>query len=223
MTRQILQTFLIAICISLLTACATQAQKQAQNLVNQLKYAQTEALTCTATIEKSDVYKRADQFLIMKPNDPDAIKKMTIDRFATDSEKDDLLQVHSLASVCRKQMLENLEKAHPDYAALMASFAAQNDEILVHIMKSEITLGKANEAKNKLFPEVEIEWNAVSKNITQQLDNAHQYELQSRQRAAAAMQQWSYQQQVINSLNRPPAPVMTNCQQFGNSINCQSY
>jgi hypothetical protein len=34
-----------------------------------------------------------------------------------------------------------------------------------------------------------VSWNAVTRNISRQLDSTHQRELQSRQRAAAAMQQ----------------------------------
>lgn len=225
MSKQIRQMFSAAFFILLLTACATQAQKQAQNLVNQVNYAKTEAEKCISQVQKKDVYTRVDQFLILSPNDPHAIEKMTIDRFATEGEKNDLLQLHSLLFVCRKEYLENLTKAHPDFAAVVANALAQSDENIVHIMKNEMTLGRANEEKNKILSAAQNKWNSVAANITQQLNSAHLSELQNRQRAAAAMQQWSYQQQLLNSLNRPVihAPVTTNCHQFGNTINCQSY
>jgi hypothetical protein len=47
---------------------------------------------------------------------------------------------------------------------------------------------------------------------------AQQAELQRRAAAASALQQWSYQQQVLNSLNRP---TTTNCSVTGGFINCQ--
>ena len=225
MSTQIRQMLSEAICILLLTACATQAQKQLQNMTSQLNYTTAEAEKCIAQIKKEDVYLRANQFAILDLNDPDAVIKMTIDRFATESEKNDLLQLHSLITVCRKQILENLAKVHPDFTALMAKAFAEGDENLVHIMKNDMTLGEANEVTNKRLSDFQSEWNSVAKNIAQQLNSAHLSELQDRQRAAAAMQQWSYQQQLINSLNRPVInkPVMTNCQQFGNTVNCQSY
>jgi hypothetical protein len=49
---------------------------------------------------------------------------------------------------------------------------------------------------------------------------AQQAELQQRAAAAMALQQWSYQQQVLNSLNRPTS---TNCSVTSGYINCQSH
>jgi hypothetical protein len=48
----------------------------------------------------------------------------------------------------------------------------------------------------------------------------NQEELAQRQAAAAALLQWSQQQQVINAINRP---VVTNCNRFGATVNCTSY
>ena len=196
-------------------------------MVTQLNYTNAEAQKCFSEIEKEDVYLRANQIFILAPNDPDAVNKMTLDRFATESEKNDLLHLHSLSSVCRKTYLENLAKVHPDFTALVAKQYAERDETLVYIMKNAMTIGEANEVTNKRLSNLQSEWNSVATNIIQQLDSAHQSELQNRQRAAAAMQQWNYQQQqllqnqqLINSVNRP---IMTNCSYIGNNINCLSH
>ena len=227
MGAKIFQMLYVAAFTLLVAACATQAQKQAQIITSQLNYTNAEAEKCIAQIKKEDVYLRVNQFAILDLNDPDAVIKMTIDRFATESEKNDLLQLHSLITGCRKQILENLAKVHPDFTALMAKKFAEADENLVYIMKNDMTLGEANEVTNKRLSDLQSEWNSVAKNIAQQLESANQSELLNRQRAAAAMQQWSYQQQLllqnqqlINSVNRP---IMTNCNYIGNSINCLSH
>ena len=53
MSKQILEMFSAAIYILLVTACATQAQKQTQNLVNQVNYAKTEAEKCISQVVDS--------------------------------------------------------------------------------------------------------------------------------------------------------------------------
>lgn len=54
--------------------------------------------------------------------------------------------------------------------------------------------------------------------------NAHNNELASRERAAAALQNFSTQQRqnqlLYNNLNRPRT---TNCNMIGNYVNCTSY
>jgi hypothetical protein len=210
----------------MLTGCATQAQKQHQQMQTQLQYTLSENKRCQAEMKKEEAHQRVEATLISGENDPNAIKKMLINRVATQAEKEDLMVVYDRLAVCRKNTLNNLGSVHPDFVALLARWYSENDETLVMILKEEVTIGAANEVLNKRFAKRNDEWNAVANGIYQQLQTSYQIEMANRQRAAAAMQQWNYQQQLqqnqqlINSLNRP---TTTNCYQVGNNINCTNY
>ena len=210
---------LSAICI-FVSACATQAQQQYKAMEAQLSHTIEGSKKCGADLQNEDAYQRSAQIFILGANDPDAVKKMTIERFATQSEKNDLMHLTSLQSSCRKMNLDNIGNVHSDFVTLLAGWYAENDEIIVNIVRDNMTIADANEVLNKRFSRRQHEWNSVASNVTKQLQGAHQSEMQERQRAAAALQQWNYQQQMINSLNRP---TTTNCHQFGNNINCTSY
>ena len=67
----------------------------------------------------------------------------------------------------------------------------------------------------------------AAQQIDGQLQNQHAHEVQQRQRAAAALQQWSYQQQVLANqraaVNAMNAPKTINCQYVGNTAQCQQF
>jgi hypothetical protein len=58
---------------------------------------------------------------------------------------------------------------------------------------------------------------AEDRRVVSELKQDHQAELAQRQRAAEAMAAWAQTQEMINAANRP---VITNCNAFGNSVNC---
>ena len=217
---------LIAVLLSL-TGCATQAQKQSKTMETQWEHAASEQKLCKAELERSDAHQRIKDILILKPNDPNAVTKMTIERYATKQEKENLLAWNQHKSTCNKQFIENLGDVHLEFAMLAAKWSAEDDALLVHILKDKLTLGGANEVRHTRFSERNAQGLEVGKRVDQQFQNAHQSEMQRRQEAAATMQQWSYQQQLLEQnrklLNSANSPTTTNCRSLGNTINCTSY
>jgi hypothetical protein len=55
---------------------------------------------------------------------------------------------------------------------------------------------------------------------TENLQQAHNMEVQQRQAAVAAYQNWASRQQLIESMNRSRT---TNCRYIGNSIHCTTF
>ena len=227
MGTRIFHMLYVAAFTLLVAACATQSQKQVQIMRSQIDYFATESEKCNSPIEQTDIYRRANQIMILPVDDPDAFHKMTIDRFATQSEKDDLLQLHSMVSVCRKQNIENAGKIYPSLVGVVAHLYAENDAALARLMNDAITIGEANVLTNNARADFDTESYSAFRDINQELSSAHQSELQDRQRAAAFLQQWSFQQQLlmqnqqlINSVNKP---TVTNCNYIGNTFSCRSH
>lgn len=210
-----------------LTGCAIHGQKQARHIEGQLKYAISQNELCQAWLEQSDVYQRLETILILSEDDSHPAKKLLIERNAAESEKDDLVRLNNLAAVCRKNNLEYFGRVHDDFVALLATWYAENDELILDLLKDEITIGKANEIANQRIAERKTQSDSAGTRITQQLETSQQAEMADRERAVAAMRQWNHQQQLIwqnqqmsNSINKP---TITDCNYIGNSVNCTTY
>lgn len=210
-----------------LAGCATQAQIQYQHMLTQSQNTQEAFTACQKGVQSTEIWARLNRVFIIEANDPNAIRKMGIDRNATEQEKADLLEYRTSMQPCRQRALEGFSKVHQLYVSMLASWFAENDEHLLKLVKDEITVGEANRISEKRRGQRVKEATGIDSQIVQQLQAAHQYEVQNRAAAAAALQQWSFQQQLlqqnqqlINSLQRP---AMTNCQFTGNQMHCTTY
>ncbi len=207
--------------------CATQAQRQFQQMQEQGVATFRIVSACKAQVDATDVGRRIKQIFIVDENDPLAIEKMLINRISSESENKDIIDYRTMFQPCRTQAIEGFGKVHPLFVNLFAKWYSENDEMLLKIIKGEITVGDANAFTNKVSPLRTQAFTEADKEITQNLQNSHNFELQQRAAAAAALQQWSYQQQllqqnqrIMNSLNRP---TFSNCQLIGNNVSCTSY
>ncbi len=124
-------------------------------------------------------------------------------------------------------MIEGIGKVHPVFVSLLAKWEAENAEMLLKVIKNQMTIGEWNTAHNRMLATRNREWAHIETQIVQQLETAHAYEIQQREAAASALQQWAYQQQllqqnqqVINSLNRP---TFVNCQYDGDFVQCTGF
>jgi len=207
--------------------CAPHAQKQVRHIETQLKHAISQNEHCQAWLKQSDVYERLEKIFILNEDDSDKARKLLVERNAVESEKQDLVRLNNLAAVCRKNNLQNFGRVHPDFVALLAQWYAQDDELMLELLKDEISIGKANEIGANRMAERKTQSKDAGARISQQLETSHQAEPADRQRAAAAMRQWNYQQTLIwetqQMSNSTSIPTVTNCEYLGNSIRCTSF
>jgi hypothetical protein len=125
--------------------CTIHSRKDLQDIETQLKHAISENETCLAWLKESDVYHRLDRTFILHGDDSYAATKTVIERNASDNEKMDLLRLNNLAAVCRKHNLENFGQVHPDFIALLAKWYAEDDALLVELLRDRLTIGHANQ------------------------------------------------------------------------------
>ena len=91
-------------------------------------------------------------------------------------------------------------------------------------MRNEIDIGRFNEflhdAYTKFYKDIETTHYEIAENLNQ----AHQYEMQKRMVAAQMMQNWGYQMQVLNQqqqmINAVNRPLTTNCRYIGQIWSC---
>jgi len=206
------------------TGCATQDQSPYQKLRIQAQQSVATYDACNERLDKSDLFKRLDQTLIFAPNDARSIQKMAIKRNATDREKKDILEYRSINVACKKAILEEMGQAHPIFVNLLATWFAESDERTLKLINDEITLGEANQFVAKLIPRRMQRWRAADYQIWQDLQSADHYASRGRATAAAALQRWSYQQQLLNQnqqmISAINSPSIANCRFIGNTVNC---
>ena len=207
--------------------CTPQAQREVQHIETELKYATTENASCQAWLKQTDVYQHLNKSFILQENDSEAANKVLIERYPYDSEKAELLRLNNLAAGCRKNNLENFGQIHPEFVALLAKWYAEDDALLVELLRDRLTIGHANEIVSTRLAARRSESKAVGATITQQLETSYQSGMADRRRAATALQQWNQQQQLVLQQQKRISPGditrLTTCIYQGDRISCTTY
>ena len=145
----------------------------------------------------------------------------------TKAEIADLYKLHGEIQECRKIALDGVSAMHPLYLATLVEYFSDGDRLWADAASGKLTWGKFNEARQALTTQYRAKLTEADARVRGELQEQHQFELEQRQRAAAAMQQWAYQQQqlyqqqqMVDAVNRPR---MINCNYSGNTAQCSSF
>jgi hypothetical protein len=159
-------------------------------------------------------------FISAFPPPPVSLAHLADTTIPSEQDRQDVIAYHAATLPCRTQMLDGYRQVAPALATITREYFDILDVIYLRLAEGGTSYGEANRAKTELDSLYERAWQETIAAIDRDLALAQQAELQQRAATAMALQQWSYQQQVLNSLNRP---TTTNCSMAGGLINCQSY
>jgi hypothetical protein len=165
----------------------------------------------------------------MAPRPDDASLQMLTDQHKPTKREIALLyQLHGDIQQCRSVVLAKMANVHPLFVQIEVEAFAESDKIWAEFTRGNTTWGDFNQRRKALSAQRSGRFVAADAQIASNLENQHQNELAHRQRAAAAMQQWSYQQQqlanqraLIDAVNAPRSTTI-NCNYYGNSAQCRS-
>jgi hypothetical protein len=200
-----------------ISACATQAQRQAEAIATGIQESHEGASNCIEDANSSFAHTNLYQRF---PPPPVSLAHLADITVPNEQDRQDLITYHAATLPCRTQMLDGYRQVAPTLATITREYFDILDVIYLRLAEGGTSYGEANRAKVELDSLYERAWQEAITAIDRDLAVAQQAELQQRAAAAMALQQWSYQQQVLNSLNRP---TTTNCSVTGGLINCQSY
>lgn len=210
-----------------LVGCASEGQKPPRQTENRLKYAIGQNERCQKWLRAHDVFQRLEDIFILNPDDIHAADKVLIQRTATDGEKQDLLRSHNLQAVCRKDNLENFGDLHPDFAALLAKWYAEDDRLLLELLNDRVAVGEANAITRKRMAQRPTQAAGAEPKITQQLEAREPTDMADRQSAITAMQQWHHQQQLLlkhyRTTQSTVRPTIIICDYTADGIACTKY
>jgi len=231
------QPALIILMLSLLylnlQGCATQAQLEAQNIVQQASIAINEVNSCFNALNSTNAGEMISQVLLRGIQDPKKLEKFTIDRHITETETKALLDYVDLEVRCRKLALEKWSQVHPDLAMVILTSFSEVDKARADLITKKITIAEYNKGSEERHQRFATQWRQTLQSIENRLQYAHLEEVNRRAAAMSnlgkALQDWGYRQQqleqerktlMINPLSRPKH---LNCTVIGNTISCSEF
>ena len=222
------------------------AQSNMENRKSQLSAAQANFKTCGDNLRNPEINKKVAQsyaifdnnILFVKEDSPNKISLMASDAKITEPQKKALLEVISASQECRTNIKEGLA-SFPALLPSYENFYGEMDIVYANLISKKITIGQANQEKAKLLVKAKTEYSNGIASMNNQYGQQVNQENQARQaedmqrRAIAAQylmnqqsinaaQQMNNQNQLNNQINSNK-PVTTNCNKFGNQVNCTSY
>jgi hypothetical protein len=141
-----------------------------------------------------------------------------------------LYKLHADNQTCSKVTLDGYAKVHPSLMLVQVQAYSARDKLWADAVSGRLTWGQFNTSLKDIAVKTETEWTQATSQIEAQSLRQEQFESEQRQRAIAAFQQWSYQQQAlanqreaIAAANRPPPIKTINCNYVGSTAQCTSY
>lgn len=217
---------MVVICSALLFlgGCATQAERQVQQMTVEWEDAQRKVNNCMKQARTTNEYQTLNKKFILDIPDPAAAQKMAIQEFASQEDKQNAILYRATFNPCVEIALTEWGQVHPAYAVAIAEYISQIDEGVSYLLTDKFTIGEYNIFTSRLSVAYERNLQQVNDSIQNNLSRSHQYEMEQRARAVAAFQNWNYQQQqlnqqqqMINAVNRPRT---TTCSYIGRFLNC---
>jgi hypothetical protein len=142
---------------------------------------------------------------------------LTDPSFPTKKQIADLHKLYGDLQACRKIMLDRVSTWNPFVIANMVELFSSMDKIRVEGVSGKLSWGQYHQAMQTLAAQNKLKLSEDARTAAS-AENQDQFATEQRQRAAAAMQQWTYQQQLLNKMN-PRLPLIS-CNYIGNIPTC---
>ena len=212
--------------IAMLLGCSTGAQIESKRIQTTAGDALNAAMACRQRVASQPEYAHLKTKLYLGGDGNYPLEFTTNTARPTKQESGSLYKYHADAQPCAKNAVEGLARAHPLLMLTLVENLSARDKLYAEAVKGGLTWGQFNQGLKDLGTQLQLNGNRAEIQIAAQLQNQHAFEVQQRQHAAAAFQQWNHQQQVLanqrQAIDAMNAPRTTNCQYIGNTAQCQS-
>jgi hypothetical protein len=190
-----------------LAGCATQAQRQFEQVQVQYQSALRTLGSCDP-LDKSQALSRLKERFIMEADDVRVVEKLSLKAHVTEQEAKDLVDISILRKPCNKLAIEAFSNVHPAYVASLARIFSDADADLAKAINKDLTIGEVNQRTVHRMNAWQAEFTQIGHQIQSQLNHAHQNELLQRQNAAQAVQNWRISDSCQTLLLGPPPQIV---------------
>ena len=178
------------------------------------------------------------EVLFAKDTDPNKVMLMSSSAKITPAQKKAFLDYIQANQKCRAIVRAELG-GYPALVTVYENYFGDSDIMYSKLISKEITIGEANRQKAQLLAKLKTEYTTATGAMNDRYNAQINQEMQAAQADAAqrraiaaqflmnqqninAAQQMNNQNQLNNQiLNNKP--VNTNCNRYGNQVNCTSY
>jgi hypothetical protein len=212
--------------LALVSGCATGAQQELarqNSIVEELK---TNLGACSQKISNNPAY--ASLAKKMPLGGEEYSLEMLSDN--TKPSKEMIAQLYALHSdiqPCRQITLDAAARSSPLRVVVYVEQYSASDKLWAEAVSGKLSWARFNQGRKDLAAAAQTKMAQVDSQIAGGLQTQHTVELEQRQRAAAAFQQWSYQQQALQqqqqAINAANRPRTIDCNYVGNTAQCNSY
>jgi hypothetical protein len=221
------QWLMMATLIGALAGCATAAQRQSQNIRTTVDVTVAQGNVCYGQINADAAYAELTRHFPFQDIHQATLAQQIDPTFATPHEVALISERHDRIVPCRKGVVDGFMTVEPSIGVLWAEAFSKGDENLLQLAKGKESWGDYVVRAKAIADENIAKRLTASREIDAGLNASHQQEMAGRAAAAQAFSNSMAQQQMINQnqqmLNNANRPVTTNCNRFGNSVNCTSY
>jgi hypothetical protein len=185
----------------LASGCATGAQRQANYLAQTTVDTRSQANLCINEIYQRPEFAHLKTKMFLEPGNVTSAPLEYLSDKTRPSKSDiaDVYKLHAALQPCRKAYIEGVGRVHPAYVTILVNSYSEADKLWVDFASGRVTWGEFNQRRADLGRQLAQQSNEVATMIASQLQNEHQFEMAQRQRAIESLQQWAYQQQVLEN------------------------
>lgn len=205
----------------IVASCQTAAQKRAEGITAHLANLGNVFKACQEPVINNTKYSRVIGNLYMDFTTSPSLDMLNNKDYPSNDDVAALYSIHEELQPCRNILIQGLGSIHPALVVFSAEHYARFDGNYLKLVNKEVTWGEANQWRLTHKQWMLAEMNKIENQIDTEIQNSHQFELQQRQAANAAWQQYSQQWLKQHSFvygKRPPRT--TTCQFVGHMLQC---
>ena len=208
--------------------CVTAAEQEHGRMSDAAAKAAAAIDRCSDRLVSSDAYQALQGKIPPVGAAPPPIAMQANTAKPTPREIETLYSLHEVGiAPCRAVALRALAQVHPVYVSIKTDQYTQFDALFLGLVQGQATWGDFARGYNQLNQSTAAKMKAAGEQIGRQLGQEHEYEVVQRTAAANALQQWSFQQQLLNNqrqlIQQRSAPTMTTCNYVGRNLNCTTF
>lgn len=220
-----LRVVLIALALG---GCATQAQRQVEQMKSNLSQGMAATDNCWAQAAASPDGRELADLLPPRGNKSPSMTLLTNKQVPSPEQAAVLVRYHNdYRRQCQDLVIASLQATHPALAALGSEVVSALNRGYAKLASREVSWGAYAQFSAQVNAEAERQWAAIAREIDAGLQARHDAEVRRREAALAnayhvyAMQTLINQnQQAISAYNQPRS---TNCSVVGSYLNCTTY
>lgn len=209
-----------------LVGCATNPQQTHQNIKNTLNNTWSGYEGCMSSLNSDSNVSYMHENILIKDDNPNKYEILKSTKLANKKDRDVIINYNLLTKFCRDTLISELFKINPAFGSLITKMRSETQTILDAYAIEKISLGELNQKNAILIKNMEKDYFDTLANISnhiviaeQDSNNRLNYLLESLRRGVREDQLIQLERQ---RLLRQQQPVTTNCNSYGNTINCTS-